>query len=121
MKKILQIIVIVLLTSCATKEFQTAKQSCSPSAYQEYPVSNVQTMVTRYRNIQVPSGTMNCQSTPNGNGGVNTTCVPQMRTESIPYQSLELVDQNAQAREVSIKACAQQLCFQQFGNSDCKQ
>ena len=119
-KRFLLLILITATTSCATKEYLAAKEQCAPSAYQQYPVNNAQVLATRYQQIQVPTGGMNCQSYANGNGGVNTNCMPQMRYESIPYQSMEIVDQNAEPRSAAIKACAQQSCFEQFGNGDCK-
>jgi hypothetical protein len=43
-----------------------------------------------------------------------------MRTRSVPYQSLEMVDTNAQARNAYLNSCTAQLCVKRFGNQECE-
>jgi hypothetical protein len=109
----------LLMVGCATPEFRAAKSDCAPDAYARYPVVNVNTIVTRYHPIQVPSGQTHCTTTRVGNTA-HTTCIPLMRTDFFPYPQAAVVDTNEAARDSAMNACAAQLCLQRYGNAECK-
>ncbi|MEY4317688.1 MAG: hypothetical protein RI902_1496 [Pseudomonadota bacterium] len=116
--KSLLLLCVLGLSACATPEFRAAQGECTPGAFTKYPVEEVQTLVTRSRPVQVPSGLTQCSTSYHGNQA-NTTCFPIMRTEFINYQELAMVDKNKPDRDSLIKGCAQALCLQRYGNAAC--
>ena len=121
-RTILNALLTCLLMStvgCATQEFRNAQNECSYEAFRQYPVNNVSSMVNMTRSIQVPSGQTNCQTYYIGNMA-QTSCTQVMRTELIPYQQMVVRDTNSLPRQSAIDSCAQNICYQKFGNSDCK-
>jgi hypothetical protein len=119
MKVFLVICFSLLMTGCATKEYLNAQTECSPAAFQRYPVSNQQMYVQRTRSVQVATGAETCESRTEGNR-TYTRCKPEMKTQSVPYQSLEWVDANTQARNAYLRNCTAQLCVKRFGNQECE-
>ena len=118
MKKIL-LCMVVLLSGCVTREYLQAQDECSPSAYRQFPPTTIQVYVPRTTAIRVPTGGSKCESYTEDNR-VKTRCEPEWRTEYRTYQSLELIDTNAEPRDAVIRNCVRQLCVQRFGNTDCK-
>lgn len=119
MRHFLIICIALMLTGCATKEYLNAQTECSPAAFQRYPVNSVQMYVQRTRSVQVATGAEECESRTEGNR-TYTRCKPEMRTRSVPYQSLEMVDMNAQARNAYLQNCTARLCVKRFGNPACE-
>ena len=119
MRHFLIICIALMLTGCATKEYLNAQTECSPAAFQRYPVNSVQMYVQRTRSVQVATGAEQCESRTEGNR-TYTRCKPEMRTRSVPYQSLEMVDTNAQARNAYLQNCTARLCVKRFGNPACE-
>ena len=119
MKPFLVICISLLMTGCATKEYLNAQTECSPAAFRQYPVQSVQMYVQRTRYVQVPTGAEDCESRTEGNR-TYTRCKPEMRTQSVPYQSLEWVDTNIQARNAYLNSCTARLCVKRFGNPECE-
>ena len=118
MKPFLIICLSLLMTGCATKEYLNAQTECSPAAFQRYPVSNKQMYVQRTKSVQVATGGETCETRTEGTR-TYTRCKPEMKTQSVPYQSLEWVDTNTQARNAYLKSCTAQLCLKRFGNHEC--
>ena len=119
MQKLILICLAVLLTGCASKERREARAECSVEAMRQYPPQIERQMVNKSRLVSVPDGTMNC--TTIGTGQFATTnCVAGTKLESIPYTAVENVDMNKTSRAAVEKACADRICFQRFGNSQCK-
>ena len=75
--------------------------------------------VPRTTTVRVPTGGSTCESRTEDNR-VKTKCEPEMRTVYRTYQSLEVIDTNAEPRDAVMRSCARQLCVQRFGNADCK-
>ncbi len=119
MKNLLILGLSLLMTGCATKEYLNAQNECSPAAFRQYPVNSVQTYVQRTRSVQVPTGAEDCETRTEGNR-TYTRCKPEMKTRSVPYQSLEWVDTNLQARNAYLKSCTAQVCLKRFGNQECE-
>ena len=118
MKKIL-LCMLVLLSGCVTREYLQAQDECAPSAYRQFPPNTMQVYVPRTTTVRVPTGGSKCESRTEDNR-VKTKCEPEMRTEYRTYQSLEVIDTNAEPRDAVMRICARQLCVQRFGNADCK-
>jgi hypothetical protein len=114
----LWLVCVLGLSACATPEFRAAQSECTPGAFTKYPVEEVQTLVTRSRPVQVPSGLTQCSTSYHGNQA-HTTCFPIMRTEFLNYQEMAMVDKNKLVRDSLIKGCAQALCVQRYGNAAC--
>jgi len=119
MKPFIVICLSLLITGCATKEYLNAQTECSPAAFQRYPVNNTQMYVQRTRSVQVATGAEDCETRTEGNR-TYTRCKPEMKTQSVPYQSLEWVDTNTQARNAYLNSCTAQLCVKRFGNQECE-
>lgn len=113
------VMLMIVLSACATPEFRSAQGECTQGAFVKYPVEEVQTLVNRSRPIQVPSGQTHCTTTYSSNQA-NTLCTPIMRTEWVPYHETVLVDKNKSVRDSLINGCAQALCLQRYGNAECK-
>ena len=118
MKKIF-LCLLVLLSGCVTGEYLQAQDECSPSAYRQFPPRTIQMYVPRTTTVRVPTGGSTCESRTEDNR-VKTKCEPEMRTVYRTYQSLEVIDTNAEPRDAVMRSCARQLCVQRFGNADCK-
>ena len=114
----LWLLCVLGLSACATPEFRAAHGECTPGAFTKYPIEEVQTLVTRSRPVQVPSGLTQCSTSYHGNQA-HTTCFPIMRTEFLNYQEIAMVDKNKSDRDSLIKGCAQALCVQRYGNAAC--
>jgi len=117
-KQLLLLVCVLGLSACATPEFRAAQSECTPGAYNQYPVEEVQALVNRSRAVQVPSGFTQCSTSYQGKHAY-TTCFPIMRTEFLNYQELAKVDKNKADRDSLIKGCAQALCLQRYGNAAC--
>lgn len=112
-------VIACLLSACATPEYRAAREACSESAYQQFPVQKVPTLVTRTMAVQVPTGRSHCVTTQQGNV-TNTSCQQIMRTDFLPYQESVLVDLNENPRETMLRQCAAQMCSLRYGNRACK-
>jgi hypothetical protein len=112
-------IIFFTLAGCATQEYRNAENECSYEAFRQYPVNNVSTVVTLTRPVQVPTGQTNCQTYYIGYTA-QTTCNQVMRTDYQPYQQTVIQDTNSSYRKTAINSCAQNTCYQKFGNSECK-
>lgn len=107
------------LMSCGTPEFRAERAVCEAEWVQKIPPRLERQLVERVRYIQVPTGRTTCTTTNTATGAVQN-CVAQMRSEGIPYTTVETVDVNAPGRDVQIRACAAKACSAKFGNPDCK-
>ena len=120
MKRCLALLPVLLgLAACATPQYRTAQQECTPEAMRQYPIVNVMQPVTRTRAVQVPTGESRCTTVQTGNVS-KTNCQQVMRTEYRSYQEMALIDVNDPGRSAMVNACAAQLCQQRYGNADCE-
>ncbi|MBD3765524.1 MAG: hypothetical protein IE927_12555 [Rhodobacterales bacterium] len=111
----LSIAVLLLLSACATPEYQAERAICEGEWMQRIPPVYRQQMVERIRYEERPTGRQSCKT----KGNV-TKCVAEMTRISIPYVTVETVDGNAGRREVQIDACVARACQKKFGNPECK-
>ncbi len=119
MKNLLMFLMVGFLTGCATQEKREVRAECSLEGMRTYrPIIERQT-VNKTRFISVPDGTMNC--TTFGTGAITTTnCTAGTKLESVPYTAVENVDLNKNARDIFINSCVNRVCFERYGNADCK-
>ena len=122
MYKQLKIAIVFTLTAnlvaCASEAYYAAKSACGPDAYNRYPAKMVTQLVTKTREVDVPTGTTSCRSSTFG-GNVNTTCVAETQKRTQTYQESEAVDVNERPRNDMIERCTISKCRQQFGNNTC--
>ncbi|NUU02278.1 hypothetical protein [Herbaspirillum robiniae] len=108
------------LGGCATQEYLSAQNQCTPQAYRQYPVANQQRWETRSRQVEVPTGKTKCVTRTTGANQSETICEDIKEKRYQNYQALVTVDINADPRNALIKACTQDMCMRQFGNPDCE-
>lgn len=119
MRKILIFLLLGFLASCATQERREVRAQCSVESMRSYPPNIERQMVNKTRLVSVPDGKTNC--TTIGTGQFSTTsCVAGTKLESIPYVAVENVDLNQSARDAVENSCVNRVCFQRYGNSQCK-
>ena len=113
-----QLIALLALSACATEQYKAAEAQCTMAALQIFPVATEQRWV--YELPPVPF--MNkCRQIfykdKDGKDQVRSECnmVPLM---AVPR--LETIDLNLRGRNDYVRSCAQQSCFQTYGNTDCK-
>ena len=112
------IFLCLALAGCATEQYKAAEAQCTMAALQIFPVATEQRWV--YELPPVPF--MNkCRQIfykdKDGKDKVRSECtlVPLM---AIPR--LETIDLNLRGRNDYVRSCAQQSCFETYGNTDCK-
>lgn len=116
MRAVLPALCLVLLAaSCGTPEYRAERSVCEAEWQAKIPPQYERQLVERVRHIQVPTGVSTCTTVNNVQ-----RCVSQMRTEMIPYTTVETVDVNAPRRDVQVAACAAKACQAKFGNAECK-
>ncbi len=120
-------LLFVLLSACATPEFQQANNECMNQGLKPYPVVMRQQIFKRSRQVMVPDGSTICESTSmesnNKNSGITqnrSVCRPGMRQVTEYYDEPGMVDINQAGRETYAANCAANLCLQRFGNAKCK-
>ena len=119
MRKVLALLTVFLLASCATQERREVRAQCSSEAMRAYPPKMERQMVNKTRLVSVPDGTMNC--TTIGTGTFATTnCTAGTKLESIPYTAVENIDLNKATRESVENSCVNRVCYERYGNSQCK-
>jgi hypothetical protein len=111
---------LMLLSGCATPEYKAAYQECSPGAFSQYPEDKVRSFEMRQRWVQVPTGRVNCVTVQDAAHNKQTICTPITWMDSVMVMEPVVVDRNEEPRQRLIKACAQSLCVQRFGNEACK-
>jgi hypothetical protein len=111
---------LMLLSGCATPEYKAAYQECSPGAFSQYPEDKVRSFEMRQRWVQVATGQLSCVAIQNAGNVKQTVCTPITYTQPITTMEPVIVDRNEEPRQRLIKACAQSLCVQRFGNDACK-
>jgi hypothetical protein len=106
---------MALLSSCGTPEFQAAQSSCTSTWLTQIPPRYEQEMYNQTQTRQVPTGQTTCTGY-----GYTVTCNQVMRTEYYTIPAIRTVDRNLPLRNVRIQACTQNICMQQYGNTECK-
>ena len=106
---------LIVLSSCATPEYQAAESGCRAVFNSKIPPRFEQEMYNQSQTRQVPTG----QTTCTGYGNM-VSCQQVMRTEYYTIPAVRTVDRNAPMRNAQIQACTRSKCIQQYGNAECK-
>jgi hypothetical protein len=107
------------LAGCATPEYRAAQAQCAYQALQQYPVHQVQTLVSTMRPVPTPTGQTHCTTRQHGNT-TDTLCEPVMRPVYQRFDEMKLVDLNEANRNALAAACTRDQCVQRHGNPSCE-
>ncbi len=112
----------MVLVGCATAERQSAVTQCRIEARNTYPPVIESRTVNRTRAERVPTGVSNCEVVSEGGWGqpARGRCVQETTVRYIPYVAVENVDINKAPRDAATRSCADRICFQRYGNRECK-
>lgn len=115
MKKVLALITILLLASCAKKDYAEIIRECTAEAKRNYPEQMEPRVVNDIRFIPAPSGISNCI-----NIGITSTCYSGQTMQPIPISEIRYEDANRVIRVSTVKQCVKRVCFEQYGNEQCE-
>ena len=113
-----QLIFLLSLSACATDQWRATEAQCLIQAMPIFPVATEQRWVHELPPMPFMQRCAQVSyKDKDGKTLVRTECnlVPLM---AIPR--LETIDLNQKARDVYVRSCAQQSCFQTYGNTECK-
>jgi hypothetical protein len=107
----------VLLSACASPEWQLANNDCAARYNAEIPSDYRPMLVVRNQSVPMAGG-YHC--VPNGRGhDRGTVCYPYNSWGYMPYSTWEMVDINTERRQAAIRACTASACLNRYGNSAC--
>ncbi len=113
-----QLIFLLALSACATDQWRATEAQCLMQAMPIFPVATEQRWVHDLPPVPFMNRCVQITSKDkDGKNQVRTECsmVPMMATTR-----LETIDLNQKARNDYVRSCAQQSCFQTYGNTECK-
>jgi hypothetical protein len=125
------IFLLILISSCASKEYYQTKKACETAAFQSIPPKYEQGTYTYYETKEVPTGEFNCSTSSDANysyyGGstiygretASTNCKPvtkQVREEKLGITSYDIYKDY---REQEIEKCIVEICNERYRNKDC--
>ena len=113
-----QLIFLLGLSACATDQWRATEEQCLMQAMPIFPVATEQRWVHELPPMPFMQRCAQVSyKDKDGKTLVRTECnlVPLM---AMPR--LETIDLNQKARDVYVRSCAQQSCFQTYGNTACK-
>jgi hypothetical protein len=119
MKLMVVMVVLGLLSGCASKERKEARAGCSVEAMQQFPPQIERQTVNRVRAVSVADGTMSC-TTIGTSQFATTNCTAGTKLDLVPYTSVENVDLNKSSRDQAENSCTDRTCYQRYGNTKCK-
>jgi hypothetical protein len=122
--------VALLLTGCATPEYNAARQTCEFISLKQLPPIYQQKIVNRTRTETVPNGTRTCtkyriEKPCKGKNCISrikikTVCKDGTKRISVPYSEKITIDINKIPRNRATDICAKNKCIKTFGNQECK-
>ena len=113
-----QLISLLALSACATDQWKAAEAQCQMQAMPIFPVATEQRWVYELQPVPFMQRCVQVSyKDKDGKDRVRNECnlMPLM---AMPR--LETIDLNQKARNEYVRSCAQQSCFQTYGNTDCK-
>jgi hypothetical protein len=113
-----QLISLLALSACATDQWKAAEAQCQMQAMPIFPVATEQRWVHELQPVTFMQRCVQVSyKDKDGKDRVRNECnlMPLM---AMPR--LETIDLNQKARNEYVRSCAQQSCFQTYGNTDCK-
>jgi len=113
-----QLISLLALSACATDQWKAAEAQCQMQAMPIFPFATEQRWVHELQPVPFMQRCVQVSyKDKDGKDRVRNECnlMPLM---AMPR--LETIDLNQKARNEYVRSCAQQSCFQTYGNTDCK-
>ena len=110
---------VAALAGCTTPGYDARFAACEAEAQKRYPVRYEERTVRRSREVQVPTGQVNCDTHRSSSDYSRTVCTEQMRSETQYYSAVVSEDVNASNRWKHAASCAAQLCAADFNNRHC--
>jgi hypothetical protein len=113
-----QLIALLGLSACATDQWRAAEAQCQMQATPIFPVATEQRWVHELPPVPFAQKCVQVSyKDKDGKDHVRNEC-KMMPLMAMPR--LETIDLNQKARTDYVRSCAQQSCFQTYGNTDCK-
>ena len=113
-----QLIALLALSACATDQWKAAEAQCQMQAMPIFPVATEQRWVHELQPVPFMQRCVQVSyKDKDGKDRVRNECyLPPL----MAMPRLETIDLNQKARNEYVRSCAQQSCFQTYGNTDCK-
>lgn len=123
MKNILKlgcyILILIGLSSCATRAKFDARMSCQAMALAKYPYQIQETIQIITKMVAVPTGKTTC-TTRYVSNTAQTECVQETKLEPRPQQVSSSTDINSNLRFEERERCAIDICMKSHGNRHCE-
>ena len=119
-----QLIFLLGLSACATEQWKAAEAQCHRQALPIFPVATEQRWVHELQPVPFMQRCVQVSyKDKDGKTLVRNECnlmplMPLMPLMAMPR--LETVDLNQKTRNDYVRSCAQQSCFQTYGNTNCQ-
>jgi hypothetical protein len=116
-----QLIFLLGLSACATDQWKAAEAQCLMQALPIFPVATEQRWVHELQPVPFIQRCVQVSyKDKDGKTLVRNECnlMPLMPLMAMPR--LETVDLNQKTRNDYVRSCAQQSCFQTYGNTKCQ-
>ena len=113
-----QLIALLGLAGCATEQWKAAEAQCLMQAMPIFPVATEQRWVHELQPVPFMQRCVQVSyKDKDGKTLVRNECnlMPLMA-----MSRLETIDLNQKTRNDYVRSCAQQNCFQTYGNTECK-
>lgn len=119
-KIILGLMIVLLISVCATEARINEYRACSAQGMEKFPVNSVPQNYMETEYFQRQEG-MTCRPIPSGfyNAG-GFKCEPNTRTYKREVQKTRYIDGNLSSRDSWVEQCANQQCVKKFKNADCE-
>jgi len=113
-----QLFFLLTLSACATEQWKAAEAQCHMAALQIFPVATEQRWVHELQPVPLMQRcVMVNYKDKDGKDHVRQDCsLPPLMAMS----RFETIDLNLKGRNDYVRSCAQQSCFQTYGNTECK-
>ncbi len=112
------LVLLLVLSACASDQWKAAEAQCHLQALPIFPVATEQRWIQELPSLPMMQ---RCVQTSykdkDGKEHVRSEC---SMTPLIAMPHLETIDLNQKARNDYVRSCAQQSCFQTYGNTECK-
>ena len=113
-----QLITLLTLSACATDQWRAAEAQCLMQAMPIFPVATEQRWVHELSPMPFMQRCVLVNYKDNdGKDRVRNEC---SLSPLMAMSRFETIDLNQKARNDYVRSCAQQRCFQTYGNTDCK-
>jgi hypothetical protein len=111
-------LLLLALSACATDQWKASEAQCRLQAMPIFPVATEQRWVHELPSLPMVQRCVQVSyKGKDGKDYVRNEC-SLMPLMAMPR--LETIDLNQKARDDYVRSCAQQSCYQTYGNTECK-